>query len=104
MGIGKIVYAEKLFKEFESDLKDAFHDLQAINLGTDYDFYFEIPLDFYSSYGMNGLSKEINRLIRTKYKGKLELAGERYMMKTFGDEWPEECPFYNDENIYVKVL
>ena len=108
MGIGRIHYAEDLFFRFKKDLEENWLSLQSIHFEEEEDFYIEIPLDAYSDYAMNNLELTVKKLIREKYRGKLAIIDENflnsYFNKKFGDEWPDEHPFYIEEAIMIKIL
>ena len=53
---------------------------------------------------MNELDATIKKLIKEKYKGKLKIVDDEFLQKYYGDEWPDESPFYIDESITIKIL
>ena len=89
--------------EFKQDLKRGFPDLQDFNYKEE-ENYIELPLDEYSTDGMNALDDAVRELVNDKYAASgWVVIDDNSLEQMFGDNWPEESPFFNEENIYVKL-
>jgi GNAT superfamily N-acetyltransferase len=106
MGIGLESYSKKLFNAFFSDLSKEpfFPDLISASIKDDEGYYIHIPLDGYSETGMNNLEKQVRKLIRMKYKGKLAVIDDNFLEKLYVEDWPDESPFFNEEDLLIKIL
>jgi len=106
MGIGREFYSKEIYDQFIKDLKIAFPDLQTTFLKEDpvEGYYIELPLDPYSEEGMNLLDRITRKVIREKYKGKLVFVTENFLEKYYKGEFPDESPFYGEEDLMIKIL
>jgi len=109
MDIGRKPMAKELFQEFKHSLKNEFQDLYMPGIHLHFDplpegEYISIDLDPYSNQGMDYLQKVIENLIHTPFHKRLVFVDDEYLEKLYGEEWPEESPFYDEECIYIKIL
>ncbi len=105
MEIGRIQYVENISKDFLHNLRrfwftDLYSPGAKINAE---EGYMSFDLDPYSNQGMEALQLAIERGINN-YQGKLRFVDDDFLEDLYGDEWPEESPFYDEECIYVKIL
>ena len=104
LGLGRPRYARNIYNKFQKDLEERFDGLQDIYFKEEENFYIDIPLDYYTDYGMNVLDRTIKKLIKEKYKGKLKIIDDKFLERYYKNEWPDESPFYNGESIMIKIL
>lgn len=106
MGLGRSVYCKELYNSFIKDLRKAFPDLSTTFLKEDEieGFYIELPLDPYTEEGMNLLDRITRKVIREKYKDKLVFVTENFLEKYYKGEFPDESPFYGEEDLMIKIL
>lgn len=106
LGLGRAQYCKNIYSEFMPKVRKKFVDvLWDYSVLNTEEGFIAFELDAYTENGMYYLQLALERLCKKKkWKDRMAFVDDDFMTSLWGENWPDEHPFYNEECIFVKIL